>query len=200
VSTPTHTRGNGRSRGRGRGSYRGYYTGNNADTYATYDYTSPADQTRVNTRRVTALPTCREARIAEPVKLLEKLLKSPSNVFQIFCGNRVISAIVDSGADISCLHPDMLQKQDIIHESDITLEGAFSDKIIAQTSNIEVKLNTPTAASTVLTVAITDKLRGIIALLTVDDHKELMSLANSIPQAEYISHTPIHHTCMLTLH
>ena len=123
--------------------------------------------------------------------------KNSGHFVSINIGSRTIPALVDSGAQISCLHPDMLPPEYADNgyiPREITLQGPFGEKEKACLLNISAKLideNTnPNLYPIVLNVAITDKLASEYMILSIADYSVLLDHNEVIlPDAPVLSDT-----------
>ena len=103
-------------------------------------------------------------------------------------GQSVVPAIIDSGTEISVLRPSMIKKE--IEGEDrapinITLQGAFGGKHIAELINISVTLLVEDSededkkngegqhSGAVLSVALTEEINGQYALISEKDFQTL---------------------------
>jgi hypothetical protein len=130
----------------------------------------------------------------ETVKVVETVEAVPSKYIQIYCGAGPVQAICDSGAEISVLHTSMINHDDVIFGSEVILQGAFSEQISANTCNVQVKLDNPNAVACTITAAVTPRLQGNTALLTVSDYNALLKTTNSVPKSEFIHKTAYMYT------
>ena len=105
-----------------------------------------------------------------------------------------VNCIVDSGADISCAHPDMLGGAPLEGSTPIQLQSAFREKVSAVMGNISARIVCNTAAPVTLTIAATSHLQENTALLTPSDFELLQSVQYTNPTAEYLTNTPYLYT------
>src|SRR6266516_2170834 len=139
-----------------------------------------------------------------PDPVLNKITSSPifssqdsGHFVSINTGGRTLSALVDSGAQISCLHPDMLTPEfwdNAYIPREITLQGPFGEKETTSLLNISAKLinvnRNPNLFPIVLNVAITDKLASNYMILSFADYSALVDHNNIImPDATVLSDT-----------
>ncbi|MCI0562863.1 MAG: hypothetical protein MN733_30645, partial [Nitrososphaera sp.] len=105
---------------------------------------------------------------------------SPRQVLVNF-GNGLTRCIVDSGADVSVLKPDMVPAKLLIDSeggANISLEAAFGPQRSARLLNVEACLagdidGRSKTAGVMLTCAITEELNGSQGLITVSDYEAL---------------------------
>ena len=114
-------------------------------------------------------------------------------------GREDVECLVDSGAEISVLQPSMCDEgaSDESGVTELMLQGAFGEAISAKLSNVAACLvKSPTVgvsrAQAMLCCAISSKLVGARALLTVADYMTLVKASDTfIPEVTYISNTRI---------
>ena len=124
------------------------------------------------------------------------LLSSPEKVLMRIHGSTV-EAIVDSGAQISCVNArlipdDLLKSKDL---KTITLQGAFNDKHVSKIMELPCKLLRDRDKTHVIgndlyiTCAVSEKLASD-CLLSLKDYKALRKIANGfIPQVTILTDT-----------
>ena len=123
-------------------------------------------------------------------------------------GNGPVECVIDSGAEISVLKPSMLACK-IMEEAgsvELLLQGAFGDTTPAKVVNIPTRLvgmqtigsgNVPA----LLCCAVTPKLVGDRALLTVADHDALVEACKAfVPEVELLARTCIRYQDPLVTH
>ena len=126
------------------------------------------------------------------------LLSSPEKVTISLHGSKV-EAIVDSGAQITCVHSKFVPDH-LLHGKDqrfITLEGAFRDRHVSKVVEMPCVLwkgrDRPTSLGNEIwiTCAVSDKLSSD-CLLSLRDYKDLSEFADAfIPQVKMVTGTDL---------
>jgi len=126
------------------------------------------------------------------------MFSMPEKVMLMING-RMVSAIVDSGSQITCVHTKFVSDHLLKSQKtkSITLESAFRERLVSRLVELPCKLvknqtNGPMRGNEVwLTCAVTDKL-GSDCLLSLQDYKDLNAYAEAfIPQVKCITNTDL---------
>src|SRR6266516_3401489 len=128
---------------------------------------------------------------------LSSLKKDEGLFVSVHTGDRVINALVDSGAQLSVIKPSMLPPIDLEEgfvPTQIILKGPFGEKEPAILTNIQAKLieseDNPNLFPIQLTCAVTDKLEGDFMILCKSDYDSLVDHnAVLIPDVSISSYT-----------
>ena len=125
-------------------------------------------------------------------------IKPTNNLVVIDCGKGPVQAMIDSGASISILRPDMVGEEQMEGGAPtyVTLQGPFGDSVKGVLANVCVKLMGEAITSRTprvpLTCAITEKLSQNIALITPSDYEVLQSASlQFIPEVKRIAGTSL---------
>jgi hypothetical protein len=164
-------------------------------------FVEPTD-TQANIKRVICsinqsrdvTPAVNKSNVFEKVKIGRE---TESLMAKVFANDRVIIGLIDSGAQMSILSRRCLPADyDFVQSGQILLRGPFGKEVLAQLINLPCKLLVNDKSSEMpdilITVAITDELKGNEMLISLDDYATLLEHSETcIPRVKVVNNSTL---------
>ena len=164
-------------------------------------FVEPTD-TQANIKRVICstnqsrdvTPAVNKSNVFDKVKIGRE---TESLMAKVFANDKVITGLIDSGAQMSILSRRCLPADnDFVQSGQILLRGPFGEEVLAQLINLPCKLLVNDKSSEMpdilITVAVTDELKGNEMLISLDDYATLLEHSETcIPRVKVVNNSTL---------